>query len=164
MHLRVCIVAFLFCQPAPCFPACFIQFPFYLLGDPSSFACGANIHPVSSLVSYQLFSPCCLTHPEGTPQIKLHIYIDNINNISRPIWYKKCMRQYKCTGYTIYVCVPEDVSISKDLSWTSLRFMTGGAGSGPPPPPAWQQPKVVVHPWLKNTHHHSRAVPCSKNN
>jgi hypothetical protein len=61
--------------------------PVYLLGDPSSFARGANVHPLLSLVSYQLFSPCCLTHPEGTPQIKLHIYIDDINNISRPVWY-----------------------------------------------------------------------------
>jgi hypothetical protein len=59
--------------------------PFYLLGDPSSFARGANIHPLTSLVSYQLSSPCCLTHPEGSPQIKLHIYIEDINNISRPV-------------------------------------------------------------------------------
>jgi hypothetical protein len=58
--------------------------PFYLLGDPSSFARGANIHPLSSLVSYQLYSPCWLTHPEGTPQIKLHIYIDDINTSAVP--------------------------------------------------------------------------------
>ncbi len=61
--------------------------PVYVLGDPFSFARGANIYPLSSLVSYQLFSPCCLTHPEGTPQIKLHIYIEDINNISPPVWY-----------------------------------------------------------------------------
>ncbi len=42
----------------------------YLLGDPFSYICGANIHPLSSLVSYQLFSPCCLTRPKDTPQIK----------------------------------------------------------------------------------------------
>jgi hypothetical protein len=78
VHMRMYVVAFLFCQPTPCF----ILFPFYLFGDPSSYARGANIHPPSSLVSYQLFSPCCLTHPEDTPQIKLHIYIDNISNIS----------------------------------------------------------------------------------
>jgi hypothetical protein len=59
--------------------------PVYLLGDPSSFARGANTHPLLSLVGYQLFSPCCLAHPKGTLQIKLHIYIDEINNISRPV-------------------------------------------------------------------------------
>ncbi len=84
-----------FCQPTPCPP--FASFnppytarpPVYLLGDPSSFACGANTHPLLSLVGYQLFSPCCLTHPKGTPQIKLCIYIDDINNISRPVWFSK---------------------------------------------------------------------------
>jgi hypothetical protein len=59
--------------------------PVYLLGDPSSFARGANTHPLLSLAGYQLFSPCCLAHPKGTPQIKSHIYIDDINNISCPI-------------------------------------------------------------------------------
>jgi hypothetical protein len=36
---------------------------FYLLGDPVSFARGANTHPLLSLLCYQLFSPCCFTHP-----------------------------------------------------------------------------------------------------
>jgi hypothetical protein len=58
--------------------------PIYLIGDPSSFARGVNVLTLSSLVSYQLFSPCGLTYPKGTPQIKLHIYIDEINNISVP--------------------------------------------------------------------------------
>jgi hypothetical protein len=57
---------------------------FYLLVDSSSYAHGANIHPLLSLVSYQLFSPCCLTHPEDTPQIKLHIYIDDITTSTVP--------------------------------------------------------------------------------
>jgi hypothetical protein len=43
-----------------------IYCPFYLLGDPFSCDRGANIHPLSSLVSSQLFTPCCLTHPEDT--------------------------------------------------------------------------------------------------
>ncbi len=73
-----------FCWPTPCFPFAPFNSLVYLLGDPSSFARGANIHPLLSLVSYQLSSPCCLTYPEGTPQIKLHIYIDNIN-IRRPV-------------------------------------------------------------------------------
>ncbi len=47
-------------------PFAWIDCPFYLLGDPFSCDCGANIHPLSSLVSNQLFTPCCLTHPEDT--------------------------------------------------------------------------------------------------
>jgi hypothetical protein len=62
-----------------------INLPPYLLEDPFSCARDVNIHLPSSLVSYQLSSPCCLTHPEDTPQIKLHIYIDNINNISHSV-------------------------------------------------------------------------------
>ncbi len=76
----------------PYFCLWFIPLPFacinhslYLLGDPPSDACGANIHPLSSQVSYQLFSPCCLTRPEDTPQIKLHImYIDDITTSAAP--------------------------------------------------------------------------------
>ncbi len=75
----------------PCFCLWFLPLPFacinhslYLLGDPSSYARVANIHPPSSLVSYQLFSPCCLTRPEDTPQIKLHIYIDDITTSAVP--------------------------------------------------------------------------------
>jgi hypothetical protein len=74
-----------FCQPTPCFPIASLNSLVNLLGDPSSFARGANIHPLSSLVSYQLSFPCCFTHPEGTPQIKLNIYIDGTNNISHPV-------------------------------------------------------------------------------
>ncbi len=65
-------------------PLCTINHPLYLLGDPSSYARGANIHPISSLVSYRLFSPCCLTRFEDTPQIKLHIYIDDITTSAAP--------------------------------------------------------------------------------
>jgi hypothetical protein len=39
---------------------------FYLLGDPSFSNHGANIHPLSSLASNQLLTPCCLTLPEDT--------------------------------------------------------------------------------------------------
>ncbi len=39
--------------------------PFYLLGDPASFARDANTHPLLSLVCCQLFSPCCFTHPKA---------------------------------------------------------------------------------------------------
>jgi hypothetical protein len=78
------MVTFLFCQPTPYFPFASSNSLVYLLGDPSSFARGVIIHPLSSLVRYQLSSPCCLTHPEGTPQTKLHIYTDDINNIVVP--------------------------------------------------------------------------------
>jgi hypothetical protein len=107
MHL--CIVTFLFCQPIPSPPlASFnpsytICPPVYLLGDPSYFARGANTHPLLPLVGYQLSSPCCLTHPEGTPQIKLHIYIDNINNISRPGWYNYYPQHYHTGEDILYI-------------------------------------------------------------
>ncbi len=48
------------------FPFARINYPFYLIGDPFSCDRGANIHPLSSLVSNQLFTPCCLTQPEDT--------------------------------------------------------------------------------------------------
>ncbi len=55
------------------------QLPFfYLLEDPSFGDRGANIHPLSSLVGDQLPTSCFLTLPEDTPQITLHVYIDNI--------------------------------------------------------------------------------------
>jgi hypothetical protein len=89
MHAHMSSNSTLLTHPLPCL--CFIPLPlhlstlpFYLLEDPFSCARGVNIHPSSSLVIYQLFSPCCLTHPEDTPQIKLHIYIDDIN-ISRSV-------------------------------------------------------------------------------
>jgi hypothetical protein len=53
-----------------------------LLGEPAFFARGANAHPFLPLVCYQLFTPLLLHQPQGTPQIKLHIYKDDINNIS----------------------------------------------------------------------------------
>jgi hypothetical protein len=51
---------------------------FYLLGDPPFGDRGANIHPLSSLVSDQLFTPCFLTLPRDTPRFMLHVYIDDI--------------------------------------------------------------------------------------
>jgi hypothetical protein len=51
---------------------------FYLLGDPSFGDRGANVHPLSSLASDQLSIPCCLTLPEDTPWLILHVYRDDI--------------------------------------------------------------------------------------
>jgi hypothetical protein len=93
VHMQIHVVTFPFGQPISCPPFASFSSPYtacppvYLLGDSSSFARGANTHPLLSLVGFQLFSPCGLTHPKGTPQIKLHIYIDHINQIGRPVWY-----------------------------------------------------------------------------
>jgi hypothetical protein len=51
---------------------------FYLLGDPFFGDHGANIHPLLSLVSDQLFTPCFSTLAGDTPPFILHVYIDNI--------------------------------------------------------------------------------------
>jgi hypothetical protein len=51
---------------------------FYLLGGPSFGDRGANIHPLLSLVSDQLVTPCFLTLPGDTPRFMLHVYIDDI--------------------------------------------------------------------------------------
>jgi hypothetical protein len=81
----------LLCQPLPLLPITPFPFAlanpsFYLLGEPASLACGANTHPLLSLVWYQLFSPCCFTHPKAPHRSSyIRIYIDNINNISRLI-------------------------------------------------------------------------------
>jgi hypothetical protein len=74
--------------PPPCFllcpssTLCLSEPPlFYLLRDPSFGDRGANVHPLSSLVSDQLLAPCSLTLPHPSrqhPQFMLHVYRDNI--------------------------------------------------------------------------------------
>jgi hypothetical protein len=73
MHTHDISNGIFLCQPtlAPIFgipiPLCMNQ-PFPLLTWRSLFNIrDANTHPLSSLVSYQLSLPCCLTHPEDTP-------------------------------------------------------------------------------------------------
>jgi hypothetical protein len=54
---------------------------FHLLGNPSFGDRGANAHPLSSLVSDQLFTPCFLTLPNPSrrhPWFMLHVYRDDI--------------------------------------------------------------------------------------
>jgi hypothetical protein len=76
-------------NPSLCFPLPIIPFllilanpSFYLLGELAFLACGANTHPlVPGLLSTVL--PLLLYPPQGTPQINLRIYRDDINNISR---------------------------------------------------------------------------------
>ncbi len=58
---------------------------FYLLGDPSFGDLGANVHPLSSLVSDQLFTPCFLTLPNPSrqhPWFMLHVYRDDITTLA----------------------------------------------------------------------------------
>jgi hypothetical protein len=55
--------------------------PFYLLANPFFVDRGANVHPLSSLVSDQLLTPCSLTLPHPSrqhPKFMLHVYRDNI--------------------------------------------------------------------------------------
>jgi hypothetical protein len=62
--------------------------PLFLLTWRTSFSCSWCKYPstlVPGLLSTVL--PLLLHPPQGTPQIKLHIYIDDINNISRLVWY-----------------------------------------------------------------------------
>ncbi len=60
---------------------------FYLLGEPAFLARSLNTHLLLSLVCYQLFTLCCFTHPDTPRRSSYSIYIDDINNISRPVWY-----------------------------------------------------------------------------
>jgi hypothetical protein len=58
VHMHIRIVMFLLVNPplVPLFasfnPSCITRPPVYLLGDPSSFARGANTHPLLFLVGY----------------------------------------------------------------------------------------------------------------
>ncbi len=83
-------------NPPPCFPFCPNLPPFIWL-IPSFYLenqlllCVVQI-PIHSCPWFAInCSPLAasLLHPlQGTPQIKLHIYIDDISNISRPVWHK----------------------------------------------------------------------------
>jgi hypothetical protein len=57
---------------------------FYLLGDPSFGDRGANVHPLPSLDSDQLFTPCFLTlpNPPLTPMIHVTCLQRRHHNIS----------------------------------------------------------------------------------
>ncbi len=75
--------------PSPCFllPTLFSCHLFFLTWRTSFLARGANTHPLLSLVCYQLLTLCYSTHPDTPHRSSYNIYIDDINNISRPIWY-----------------------------------------------------------------------------
>jgi hypothetical protein len=72
---------FLLATPYLCYPL------FLLTWRTSYLAHGANTHPLLSLVCYQLLTLCYFSHPNTPHRSSYNIYIDDINNISRPIWY-----------------------------------------------------------------------------
>ncbi len=85
-------------QPTPLLPVLASPCPFYMIQPPflltwrSCFFCSWCEYPstlVPGLLSTVL--PLLLHPPKGTPQINLHIYIDDNNNVSRPIWHNSCM-------------------------------------------------------------------------
>jgi hypothetical protein len=88
MHRCIHITTTISCQPtrwvSPRFILPLLRDPtllFYLLGDPASFTRGANTHPLLSLVCYQLFSPCCFTHPK-TPHRSSYIFTQTTSTTS----------------------------------------------------------------------------------
>jgi hypothetical protein len=76
------------CSSLPTFFTCnpLIMLPTFLLTWRTSyFACGANAHPLLSLVCYQLLTLCHFSHPNTPHRSSYNIYIDDINNISCPV-------------------------------------------------------------------------------
>ncbi len=71
-----CLVFFI-CHPSFLLPA------FLLTWRTSFLACGANTHPLLSLVC-QLLTFCCSSHPNFPHGSSYNIYVDDINNICRP--------------------------------------------------------------------------------
>ncbi len=92
MHRYMCMTTMILYQPTPLLPvlalACTLYMiqPLFLLTWRSCFFCSWCEYPstpVPGLLSTVL--PLLLHPPQGTPQIKLHIYIDDIYNISCPV-------------------------------------------------------------------------------
>ncbi len=72
-------------SPSPCSPffplPLYINYPFFLLGNPLFGDRGANVHPHLSLVGDRLPTPFSLTSPfppQGLPQFMLHVSKDDI--------------------------------------------------------------------------------------
>ncbi len=85
-------------QPTPFLPVLASAWPFYMIQPSFLFTwrscffwlwCKYPSILVPGLLSTVL--PLLLHPPQGTPQINLHIYIDNINNVSYPVGHNKCM-------------------------------------------------------------------------
>ncbi len=95
-------------------PPCITHPSIYLLGDPFSFACGANTHPLLSLVSYQMFSPCYFTHPK-TPLRSSYIFTWTTSTISA---VPSGTIPTTCAG--ILLCVHGDPSLKQ---WCHQTFL-----------------------------------------
>ncbi len=63
----------------------------------SYLACDSNTHPLLSLVCYQLFTLCHFSHPNIPHRSSYNIYIDDINNISCPVWYTTLLYYLNCS-------------------------------------------------------------------
>jgi hypothetical protein len=89
-------------NPAPCFllPALFTYNPFLLTWRTSFLAPGANTHPLLSLVCYQLLTLCYFAHPDTPHRSGYNIYINDINNISRPVWYNYFLSLFLSSGWS----------------------------------------------------------------
>jgi hypothetical protein len=107
-HTKECTCIQLYINLTPCFsfPRFFYTCqPCFLLTWRTSFTCSWCECP-SFLVPGLLSTahPLLLHPPQDTSQIKLHIYIDDINNISRLLWYKYIRDFVTCGNKTIVVC------------------------------------------------------------
>jgi hypothetical protein len=99
-------------NPPPCFPLslhsapCYMTQPLFLLTWRTSLLClwceypSTLVHGLLSTVLTLLLHP-----PQGTPQIKLHLYIDDINNVSRPIWHTLVPTKCITVSYCVLIAV-----------------------------------------------------------
>ncbi len=109
MHRCIHITVTIFLSTHPLFPSllypapyCITNLSLYLHTWRSCFFCSWCEYPstlVPGLLSTVL--PLLLPPPQDTRQIKIHIYIDDINNISRPFWYSKCNFAHHCLQVTL---------------------------------------------------------------
>jgi hypothetical protein len=107
--------------------------PLFLLTWRTSFSCSWCEYP-STLVPGLLSTvhPLLLHPPQGTSQIKLHIYIDDINNISCLIWYTKyTLRLARSTlGWSACTCSAKpscpltECRLTLYPAWSAMRRST----------------------------------------
>ncbi len=97
IYAQIYSIQWFFNQPIPLLPVLaltcpplYMTFPLFLLTWRISFFCLRCEYP-STLVPGLLSTVLTLLlhPPQGTPQIKLHIYIDDISNVSCPVWHNK---------------------------------------------------------------------------
>jgi hypothetical protein len=82
-----------------------LHYPFFLLTWRISFLDrGANTHSLLSLVCYRLFTLCHFSHPDTPQRSSYNIYIDDINNISCPVWYNELYLIF-FLSLSMYICI-----------------------------------------------------------